>query len=569
MSGCWCALAILAVLLTASTPVQAATGYEVSLSSVGFDPAVTTDKFVQMRNDNLQVTWTAPTATGDIQIMGYVLKFNESTQLLSSADFSDADGTYDYLATHVPELTQQTQLVPQSFFVGYDSDKLRYLHIKTMFFDLNGPNGPGNYFSDDVVIDPAHPIRIDNVAPTGTLVLNPTSGSSLSINATMSAGEVIKNYWRNYLDARPASAGTACGSTTCVTTDPFPVPDSPAYGPIHLYAWFEDNAGNITTAHSATADYNYTAPLSIQYNTAPIEINGTRDFSVDGVTSYTWTITDANPADVAEFSGGGTAPVSGTSVTVVGKKAGTFTVTATLGGTVLTTSAITVNPGRQRIPLRKGWNLISFGVNKCFYTGTTQPTAPMIPGIEYVKVNNIADILISIDGQYSYVRGYDTVTTPLGFKNYIPGLTPTLKYMAAGYGYWIKVKDTANVDQNGLIYLEIEGPRVPANTPVPLAASAWNLVGYLGNNVLYTGTSAPTAYYPDDRVMTPTSSVADIFNSISGRYSYVRGYDTVTNPLGFKNYIPGVTPTLKYTGPGYGYWIKVNAGAAPNLTWGQ
>ena len=104
------------------------------------------------------------------------------------------------------------------------------------------------------------------------------------------------------------------------------------------------------------------------------------------------------------------------------------------------------------IPLHAGWNLISFPANRCYYLASAgQPTVSMIDGIEYVAVDGIGDILTSIDGRYSYVQGFDST----GAKTY--NLTPfsNMQYMAAGYGYWIKVND----DVSGLIYLEIEGDR--------------------------------------------------------------------------------------------------------------
>jgi len=213
---------------------------------------------------------------------------------------------------------------------------------------------------------------------------------------------------------------------------------------------------------------------------------------------------------------------------------------------------------KQMIPLHRGWNLISFGVNKCFYVGN-QPTVEMIAGIEYEEVSSISDILTSIDGEYSYVRGFDIT----GAKSY--NLTPfsDMKYMAAGYGYWIKVNDDADVDENGLIYLELEGSRVAGNKDIPLHEN-WNLVGYLGNKVFYKN-AEPTVHFPDDKVMTHLDSddIADIFTSINGQYSYVRGFDET----GAKSY--NLTPfsDMKYTGPGYGYWIKVNVGETPDLIW--
>ncbi len=206
------------------------------------------------------------------------------------------------------------------------------------------------------------------------------------------------------------------------------------------------------------------------------------------------------------------------------------------------------------IPLHAGWNLISFPANRCYYLASAgQPTVSMIDGIEYVSVDGIGDILTSIDGRYSYVQGFDST----GAKTY--NLTPfsNMQYMAAGYGYWIKVND----DVSGLIYLEIEGDPVPATASIPLQ-SGWNLVGYLGGSVQYVD-AEPAVHFPDNRTMSPVADIPSIFNSIAGQYSYVQGFDET----GAKTY--NLTPfsNFKYVGPGYGYWIKVNEGASPALRW--
>lgn len=214
----------------------------------------------------------------------------------------------------------------------------------------------------------------------------------------------------------------------------------------------------------------------------------------------------------------------------------------------------------QRIPLRAGWNLFSFSVNKCYYV-ETQPECPMIEGIEYEAVNSISDILSSIDGQYSYVRGFDCT----GAKVY--NLTPwsDMKYMAAGYGYEIKINEDAAVDANGLIWLELEGNPVSGDKAIPLQPG-WNLVGYLGNKVIFSGDTIPGAVFPEGSMLCKLSSgnIGDVLCSIEGQYSYIKGFDET----GIRSYNLGPWSNMTYAGPGHGYWIKINDGAvSPNLTW--
>jgi len=216
----------------------------------------------------------------------------------------------------------------------------------------------------------------------------------------------------------------------------------------------------------------------------------------------------------------------------------------------------------QKIPLISGWNLISFGVNKCFYTGE-EPTVSMIDGIEYESVSGMKDVLMSIDGQYDIVRGFDST----GAKTFNPANAwfSDMKYMAVGYGYWIKVKDTANFDNDGYIYLEINGALASSSANISLS-NGWNLVGYIGTTVKYTGT-IPDVAFPTGIVTELVGSLKDdIFDSITDNYSIVRGFDKT----GAKTFNPANAwfSDMKYVGPGYGYWIKVNDNVTDvNLQW--
>jgi len=215
---------------------------------------------------------------------------------------------------------------------------------------------------------------------------------------------------------------------------------------------------------------------------------------------------------------------------------------------------------KQRIPLHSGWNLISFAVNKCFYMDD-KPTVSMIEGIEYEQRQSIDDTLSSISGQYSYVRGFDTT----GAKSYNLSPWSDMTYMAAGYGYWIKVNEDADFDENGLIYLEMEGTRISSDRSITLQPG-WNLVGYLGNQVKYVE-EIPDVHFPEDAYMSQNSAAEpeEFFPSIAEAYTYVRSFDQ----YGAKSFNLSPWSDLKYVGPGYGYWIKVKEGANPELVWGD
>ncbi|KPA19457.1 lipoprotein [Candidatus Magnetomorum sp. HK-1] len=217
----------------------------------------------------------------------------------------------------------------------------------------------------------------------------------------------------------------------------------------------------------------------------------------------------------------------------------------------------------QLIPLRAGWNLISFYINKCFYIGEDIPTAPMINNLIYVRVNSIADILHSIDGQYSYVKGFDGKA-----KTYNLSKWSNMKYMAAGYAYWIRINEDANFDNNDLIYLKLEGSTIAGNVSIPLQ-KGWNFVGYLGSTVQYLDVMPKNIHFIEPYSEKKIDSIADLFQSIDGQYSYIRGYDKET---GFTPYVPNLTVgknQLYYVGPGYGYCLKMETDSPDSLTWNE
>lgn len=309
-------LAILGMVAVTVVPAQAATGYEVLSTSVILQPAVTSDQFIKLTED-LVVSWTAP--SGAAPLMGYCLKFNTSSTPLSNTELSDT--VNDYFV----DASVQFKTVPMSFFDAYDSNQLRYLHIKTQYVP--------NSYSDDVVVGP---IRIDNVAPTGSISLNPTSGSSTQITITLSASLDTKYYWLSNSSTMPADSLKQDYTVSNQATGSF-FPANTTYGKVTIYAWFKDLAGNVSTAPTAQADYTYTAPVSIQYNASSVAVNSTLVFTVDSSTHYNWVITPS--ADGVAFVQGTTSLTlnDSASLTVEGKAVGTFTVTATptAGGSAL------------------------------------------------------------------------------------------------------------------------------------------------------------------------------------------------------------------------------------------
>jgi len=204
----------------------------------------------------------------------------------------------------------------------------------------------------------------------------------------------------------------------------------------------------------------------------------------------------------------------------------------------------------QKIPLQIGWNFLSFNINKCFFIKNHQPdpAISMIQDIEYSEVDSIDAILKSIEGKYSYVWGFDIE----GVKTY--NLTPLsdMRYMAAGYGYWIKINEDAYEENQGPLYIEFTGKPVDEKTNISMH-NGWNMVGYLGNTIKWAK-EKPNVLFPENSVLEYIGDdIGIVFNSIDGYYSYVRGFDGKA-----KSYNLTPLSDMKYVGPGYGYWIKVN-----------
>jgi hypothetical protein len=346
ISQFWRVLLIIGLLIAVAAPLQAQTGYEVK--DVKFSDTVTADQFVRVTKD-LTVSWTAPSGV-DPAPMNYYLKFSEQSTPLSGTELNDT--TYDFAVVYPTDF----KIIPYGFFDTYNSDKLRYLHIKTQYLDT----GTGsNVYSDDVV---SLAIRIDNVAPTGNLTLNPTSGSSRDVIVeSMSFTEPIKYYWLSSADTFPGGTGATYapplfqGGT--VTLQEGTVP-----GDVWIYAWFEDFAGNRTPAASASALYNYTASVAIRHIASVVGVGGSLVFDVGGA-AYDWTINLSEPGVASIASGDSvTTKLNATSITVNGLKVGTFTVSAYPAG--LTTGQLTSGV----------INVVQTTVSKTFTLSTTNKT---------------------------------------------------------------------------------------------------------------------------------------------------------------------------------------------------
>ncbi|MBI5017197.1 MAG: carboxypeptidase regulatory-like domain-containing protein [Deltaproteobacteria bacterium] len=197
------------------------------------------------------------------------------------------------------------------------------------------------------------------------------------------------------------------------------------------------------------------------------------------------------------------------------------------------------------VPLRVGWNLISFPLATCWHLGNTAPAVPLPTGTATQGVAAIRDVLSSIDGKYAVVRSFDE-TGAHSFDPALPDYLNDLTYLAGGYGYWIKMTEAAD--------LELEGLPLNPEATLPLNAN-WNLVGYWGNDCRHVG-DPPTDRFGPGTVFTPVARISDILQSVADKLIVVRSFDAggahTYNPT-----LPDYLSDLTYLGPGYGYWVKV------------
>jgi hypothetical protein len=318
-------LAIVAAPVHAAAPDPTYNVTQVTLSESG-----ASNQYYRVTAD-LNVSWTPPVVA--VPPMNYYLKFNTSSTKLLDSELSDT--VYDFKVAF--PLNHTVPAIPKATFDAYDYPQVHYLHIKTQF-----PTGDaaGFAFSEDVVIE----LLIDNVAPGGTMTLNPTSGSSRNVNVTVSPLEPIRYYWLSESSTySPIDADKVDGQFPTAVWNLQSTATPPAQVPI--YAWFQDMAGNRSATYAASANYSLTATVAIVYNSSSVDVGGTLGFTVDGTTPYDWTITSA--AGVASIVSGTTATtkLNVPSITVNGLKAGTFTVSALPAGSQtgqLTSGTITV-----------------------------------------------------------------------------------------------------------------------------------------------------------------------------------------------------------------------------------
>jgi len=98
----------------------------------------------------------------------------------------------------------------------------------------------------------------------------------------------------------------------------------------------------------------------------------------------------------------------------------------------------------DELVLLEGWNLVGCWHQEVQYASSTPPTVSLPAGISSSPVSSVSDIFSSIDGKYTAIIKLDPNGAGI-FDPQLPEYLNTLDYISPGYGYWIKMKESASL----------------------------------------------------------------------------------------------------------------------------
>ncbi|MEW6381678.1 MAG: hypothetical protein AB1611_19035 [bacterium] len=244
----------------------------------------------------------------------------------------------------------------------------------------------------------------------------------------------------------------------------------------------------------------------------------------------------------------------------------------------------------EEIPLKKGWNLVSFSTLKRYVLGdgkvagtslqvNVDGTWKDIDASTLVKAASVDMVIPSLYQQWSRIftvnpsksdrvdalRVTEPVTT--GQLNFTGGV----EYFSVGYGYWINIPSVlnANLVVLGDSLRDSTNYRLPVNVGV---YGGWNLLGYWGQKVSYTylpyGVGFSSIFDADEAdCYNQVSAISEAFWSIGSKLDGVRTFyqndptnmDSSKISKAWYPAKPG-RPELNeitYVGPGFGYWVRI------------
>ena len=201
------------------------------------------------------------------------------------------------------------------------------------------------------------------------------------------------------------------------------------------------------------------------------------------------------------------------------------------------------------VEMVEGWNLISFGVNKCFYHGN-KPDLPLYLEMENVGekgFNSLAEWLNSVINPQD---AWAMVIGPNGaMDSSLPSAFHSLKYMSPLSGYWVKIKTGM-----GNAIMALSGSKFDLNNAIQLL-EGWNLIG-CPIGIGYHDMAADPGVPDVTKWEKVNSPVADyVFESIKNKYSMIIGMRGAYNPD-----LPPAFSSLRYIVPSDAFWVKMKQG---------
>ncbi len=448
----------MAALLAAAAPALAT--YEVS----EYTPDIPTNTATKL-TDDLNVVLKKPD-TGTDTFTGFVYFWSRSAATMSDTDLNeDKASSFGSLGGFISATAlsndQATVTLEASNFADDDYADLWYLHVKTQYLD----SSLVEHYSDDAALGP---FNIDNVVD-GTITVVDADGQTISetretrLNVKVAGPGDMVNFYLAETPSKPSSTTTVPDSNT-VTYD---LTDTTT-GSRTLYAWFEDQAGNVN-ASPATASFTLLPSVSISPNTVTIDLSTTttQTFSIEGSSAgYDWSITNETPEtsgdDVCQLSGTTT---NTTSVTLTALNPGTCVLQAALSTDTtqtLTSGTITVTQSGVTITHSyvKGLNLVPFPL-----TGT---------GIAKASELDAAIVAANSGVTVSQIFGWDATnqrfSTP--YANLGGGITTGDFDLVAGNAYFVETSGSGSLDLKGTDYTSLTLAKGLNLIAVPMSKSS-------------------------------------------------------------------------------------------------
>jgi|GEM_PF-6131564 len=421
--------ALLAVLLLGFFSGMAWATYEVTNVTTSASTGLTPQTGPA---EDLEVEWTKPTMGGTDSLIEYVYIWNNSATLLDDTELNQSTNEGSVAGTlDPPFLTKDNQ-----DFASDDYDDIWYLHIKTSYLSLT----EGPKLSTDVVVGP---FNFDNVAPTGTIGLDTSvagqTATTSSVNpvtlSLTSAADTDTVYLGNSSTLALATESAFANSLSFEVTE--------GSGSKTIYAWFEDQAGNVSSAPVTLSFTLFEGKTMSPSGAVTIDLGAIQTFTIlgaQGGETFDWAIIEASPADVAS-------PLTAAdvaSVDITGDNEGTFKLQATSNtdAAVYTSGTITVQQSGYTIThsYRTGLNLVPFTLTGTGITKASELDAAIVAANAGVSVSQI----FGWDGQNQRFS--------IPYANLGGGFTTGDFDLVSGASYFVQVSGTAALALTGSDY---------------------------------------------------------------------------------------------------------------------